>query len=326
VGERISADFAAPDSVALEGALSVVLEATGPVRVTARESSPWNSTFPAEAVTCETSGRVLRLWCKYADDRKLGGIEARQRLAYEASVYREVLPGSPVPTPHSYGFYRHPREGWACLVLEHLEDSMPMSKTMALEQAGEWLGTFHAWTEPRVLPAWLRIFDAVYYEVPIRRTERLFEPWHDQYPPLADLLKRSAQVIDALESSPRVLVHGEFFPLNVPVRSGVVLPVDWESAGVGAGEIDLAALTEGWEESPLMEAAKRAYVQARWGGVAPRRFDRRFHAAQTYWCIRQLGWLGEQTPTPGGGKPAFQRNVQRNIETLLSLLADWPSR
>jgi phosphotransferase family enzyme len=314
-----------PDSAALERALCACFSDLEPdtLRVLDRQASGWNSWFPAELVTCQI-GRagILKLWCKYADSRPRRGIEGDRSLEYEATLYREVLSGSPAPTAHCHGFYRHPSEGWACLVLEYLKDCLPFSKTSALAEGGSWLGAFHAWTETRTLPGWVRTLEAEGYEEQVFRRQRLFEPWHDRYPALAHLSQRTAEVVTTLLSSPRVLVHGEFFPLNVLVRSGTFIPVDWETAAIGAGEIDLAAMTEGWSRS-LQEAGEAAYIRARWGGIAPSQFRRRLQAARIYWSIDSLAWLIEHRRRAAESK--LQRKIARHTEELLTHFTEWAS-
>jgi aminoglycoside phosphotransferase (APT) family kinase protein len=284
--------------------------------VTRRESSAWSSTFPAEVVTSVTAdGESSRLWCKYAGVLPLAGIAADRRLEYEARVYREILPRSPVPSPRYRGFYRHATEGWAVLVLEYVENSLQLSKRPeSMPAAASWLGRFHAWAERTAPPSWLRRYDRDYYDERIRRCEELSQPWHDRHPWLATVGEHVLEHIDALLSSPDVVVHGEFYPGNVLVRLGDTLPIDWESAAVGSGEFDLAALTEAWGQ-PVVEGCTRAYVDARWNGMAPPGFDRVLHAARVLWYVR---WLAEGRywkPTP-----SYERRVRLRIEGLHALL------
>jgi hypothetical protein len=57
-----------------------------------------------------------------------------------------------------------------------------------------------------------------------------------------------------------------------------IYPVDWESAAVAAGEIDLAALTEGWPPG-FVEQCELEYQRARWPEGPPTGFERRLAAA-----------------------------------------------
>ena len=84
----------------------------------------------------------------------------------------------------------------------------------------------------------------------------------------------------------------EFYAKTVLVRKQSVFMVDWESAAIAAGEIDLAALTEGkhWPAA-IVRKCERAYVRARWPEGAPASFRRTLDAAKIYLHFR---WLGER--------------------------------
>jgi aminoglycoside phosphotransferase (APT) family kinase protein len=69
-----------------------------------------------------------------------------------------------------------------------------------------------------------------------------------------------------LAALPAMPVHGEFYPSNVLVSAGRIRPLDFETFGLGAGVIDLAALTAGdWpgDEPARIEAAYLAALPAR---------------------------------------------------------------
>jgi len=87
-------------------------------------------------------------------------------------------------------------------------------------------------------------------------------------------------------------MHGEFYAKTILARGQTLFMLDWESAAVAAGEIDLAALTEGthWLAS-IVRQCERDYRQARWPEGAPADFRRRLDAAQIYLHFR---WLGER--------------------------------
>jgi hypothetical protein len=71
---------------------------------------------------------------------------------------------------------------------------------------------------------------------------------------------------------------------------GAIIPVDWESTMIGAGEIDLAALVQGWDID-MVEACKIAYASTRWPAGAPTSFFPALEAAGFYWAFR---WLGDR--------------------------------
>jgi hypothetical protein len=92
--------------------------------------------------------------------------------------------------------------------------------------------------------------------------------------------------------SPQTVIHGEFYAKTLLLRRGQIFILDWESAAIAAGEIDLAALTEGlhWPE-PLVRRCERCYLKARWPHGPPTSFVRAFCAAKIYLHFR---WLGER--------------------------------
>jgi aminoglycoside phosphotransferase (APT) family kinase protein len=100
---------------------------------------------------------------------------------------------------------------------------------------------------------------------------------------------RAVEILRCL-SDDSTVVHGELCPQNVLVARGVVCPVDWESAAWGAGEVDLAALTDGWPED-VVRACASAYQQARWPDGPPPGFERRLAAARLH---NEFRWLGSR--------------------------------
>src|SRR5439155_24503813 len=61
------------------------------------------------------------------------------------------------------------------------------------------------------------------------------------------------------------VIHGEFYSKTVLARRQHLFMLDWESAAIGPGEIDLAALTEGkhWR-GPVPRQCERDYRRALW--------------------------------------------------------------
>ena len=106
---------------------------------------------------------------------------------------------------------------------------------------------------------------------------------------LEALTTKYETVIDTLVEPPLTIIHGEYYPANVRWHRGDVYPVDWETAAIGAGEIDLACLTENWPEE-FAQRCERAYIQARWPDGCDRTvFRRRLSAARLYMTLRWTG-------------------------------------
>ena len=260
-----------------------------------REENEYSRSYASEIVACQfADGSARRLFLKYMTtlDESHRDHGMRGGLAYEARVYSELLCG--VIRPAFYGLHTGP-DGALWLVLECLDDTVPLDLAddeTAIFKAAAWLGKFHAGQERRVetkRPADLRIYDAEFYRGWARRTNEFAGEGHQRAPWLAGLGAEFDLVIDTLLTSPLTLVHGEFYPHNIIFREGEIFTVDWESAALATGEIDLVALTEGWSEN-TEKKCQRAYREARWPGGAPELFEHRIAAARVFMHLR---WMGE---------------------------------
>jgi len=251
-------------------------------------------TFPSETVTCRLrDGTVIRAFCKYSGDETHTVYGHRGDVEYEALVYSTLLRRLPVPTPRFLGVHHDDAEGGTWLVIEFLEDTLRVSKVDdALPLAARWSGAFQAAASDLLareqdLP--LKRYDVEYYVGWARRTID-FAGELDAGPWLRTFCERFEEVADELLRSPPTVVHGEFYPANVLVSKGVVYPVDWESAAIASGEIDLVTLTEGWPGEVVLDCIEQ-YSAARWTGGAPPGFQRAVDCARAYVHLR---WLGDR--------------------------------
>lgn len=284
-----------PSVAALTRALCTVLgdgASNGAVRISTRTPNTWASFSQSEIVECSRpDGTELRLLVKYGPSARR---EHNQCLGtgYEAVVYREVVQRLSLTSAKWYGAYtkRHARETW--LVVEHITDAMHVSKgwiqSKGMNAAADWVGRFHARTRARAsrLARILNRYDARYCRLWARRTLRFEDGPRVSW--LGSLVRRFDEAIEVLTTGQQTVIHGDFYADNVLYSHGTAYPIDWERAGVGAGEIDLACLTNGWHEQ-MIERCVRAYSEARWPGGAPRAFRQRFNAAQLYVLFRLLG-------------------------------------
>jgi hypothetical protein len=259
------------------------------------------STFASEIVTCRVDGgSELLLFCKYgaAHGTSLSGITGHKGgVPYEAAVYRHVLRRSRATTPTFYGAYRDVKSGRTWLILEYLGKSLRVSrcnqKTEKLSPMGlaaSWIGRFHRVSEERLSCAsmhFLTSYDTEYYLGWARRTSLFAGHLRQRFPWLPTLCGRFEDVVALLLSSPPTIIHGEYYPGNVLFRGGTVYPVDWESAAIAAGEIDLAALTDGWP-AEIVRQCELEYQRMRWPAVSPVDFEERLCAAQIYLHFRWL--------------------------------------
>ena len=279
--------------------LGIVGSTGGRVEVLDRSPEPNTSTFPVEVVTCRVGHSApMTLLCKYSRPQRCQlpawhrAHGHRHGVAYEAQVYRHVLEPLRMTTPRLCGAYEGP-EGRSWLALEYLDGCMPIkSVPEALESAAAWIGRFHARNEPRVSePAlqFVNIYTADYYRGWARRTLAYARKHRRDCRTVEEVCEAFEQGIDALLAPPLTIIHGEFYPANVLLRSGDVHPVDWESAAVAGGEVDLASLTEFWPPEAA-DRCERAYVNARWPGQrADSAFLRRLSVARSYMLLRWTG-------------------------------------
>lgn len=310
-----------PEARALTSALGSVLGGGRfDVRILDRAPAIWASTYPSEVVTCEVDGsRELKLYCKYTAGLHYESFGHRGGVSYEVEVYRRVLSGLSTPVPRFYGAYEEPATGEVWLILEYLEQSQRVTKGPQPEsilRAAHWLGRFHAANETRISSptvSFLHTYDADYYLGWASRTLRFARELRPRLTWLATLCARFEEGVKMLLSPPPTIIHGEFYPHNILLSDGQIYPIDWESAAIAAGEIDLATLTEAWKPAHLQQA-EVAYQQARWGGPAPVGFRRRLAAARLYLCFR---WLGDHPEwTLGAGNREYFESMRLFGEEL----------
>src|SRR5215472_861339 len=260
--------------------------------VVSRQANVRRSTFLSEVVTCRLpGGDKLRLFCKYGD----GADEAtsdghRGGVSYEARVYRDLLPPLGVKTVPFYGTHIDPHTGTTWLVLG-FQPGWCIKEKLGL--AARWIGEFQRAARTRfgdLPPAWLMRYEPAHYAQVARITREYAERLGLGLRWLPAVCEGFECVASDLLGLRRTAIHGELYPHNVMLHRDTVIPIDWESAAFGAGEIDLASLTEGWPADELDECL-REYAAARWPEGLPEDFDTAFDAARLYLDFR---WLSEE--------------------------------
>lgn len=285
-----------PDDQALAAGLKSALAGTGCASVTVvnRVVNPNASTFPSEVVTCRLgNGDQLRLLCKYGGhDHPAYG--HRGGVGYEAEVYRRVLAAAALSSPQFYGAAPAGPDGEVWLAISYLDHPLRLNDTRDLsswEQAAAWSGRFHAEHERRARDSSLSFlieYNADYYAGWPRRTAEYAAALHPDFPWLANLCRRAETALLGLLEPPRTVIHGEYYPKNILLNDGTVYPVDWESAALGRGEIDLATLTDRCDPKVVLHC-EIAYRLARWPEGAPPDFNHVLELARLYVHLRWLG-------------------------------------
>lgn len=290
-----SRSWSLPDAATLTGALEAALARR--TRLIERRSHEFASSFPGEIVRCRLDeGADVCLLCKYEAGGRAPSFGHRRGPRYEAAVYRSILARTPLTAPKFWGAWENASaETW--LFVEYLRGARRASYAKDPEQtlpaAARWAGRFHAIAaEPssRLDRRGLKVYDAAYFRRWARRARRLAGQAQRAFPWFVTACKRAERLLETLPDGDVTIIHGEFTPSNVLTRDGTILPVDWETAAVAIGDIDLAGLTENWPPE-IVRACEREYAGARWPGGAPPGFSRNLDLARLYWTLR---WLGDR--------------------------------
>lgn len=271
-----------------------VLAAADRVSVSS-EPCPTQGQWSTSFVSVDVDGQDrLHLVVKQNVSRRQFDDPWRWGLEYEIAVYRQVLATVDTGLVEIFAHWVDDESGLATLVLEQFVDAyrLPLSWTpeQTLVEVAEWLGRFHRSLEEPTLTARqrepLNVHDAEFLRMWFVQATPLLEAASSEHPALIDLVHDPEPIIASLTESAQCVIHGDFSPNNVIVnQAGRFAVIDWESAALGCGAVDLASLTLGWPET-VGQACSLAYAEARWGGSAPADFEKAFHAGRIYHGVR----------------------------------------
>ena len=295
-----------PDTEALRTGLELALQAENPSRgsvaLLTREPTAYSTTFPCEIVTCRIGrGRPRQLFCKYTADIDYTGHGHRGGVSYEIKTYRNILTATNNFRPRFYGAYTQPETGQYWLFLEYLKGSIRVGKLNdldAMAKTARWIARFHT-ASLRLLNddrlGFLKRYDKEYFLGWIYRAADFAGPKYHRSSWLQHLCDHAGDLLSPLMAFAPVIIHGEYYQHNILFHQGQVCPVDWESAAIAEGLIDLASLTDGWE-SKVAGLCAETYAQTRWPVAIPAEFPKVFQAAKLYMAIR---WLGDDPDFTG---------------------------
>lgn len=282
-----------PDFTTLNRRLRIALGDDDALLVDRRPNA-YVASFPAEIVTCRLGDRrVVRLFCKYESGASDGSDGHRGGVVYEAEVYRQLLARAGMSTPQFYGGWSDATGNGGLLVIEYLEDALRLNKTRdsssLLVRAAVWIARFQRLMTQRRLeaPAHVRRYGRDYYLGWSQHAADHVARAGLHYHWLAPLREGFEGCLHLLTDGGHVPIHGEFYPRNVLVHGGRIRPVDWESAALAVGEIDLASLVERWSPD-VTDACRAAYARTRWPGRPPSDFERRLDLARIYLHFRWI--------------------------------------
>jgi aminoglycoside phosphotransferase (APT) family kinase protein len=233
----------------------------------------------------------------------------------EIEVYETLLDPRELGTPRFLGAHVEAGRDSYWLFLEAV-DGVPLWQAQdpaAWNAAASWLAALHR-RAPAQVPSGLLHYDEAYFDRWMARA-LTFAPDAG----LPELERCHRWAIGELLRTPATLVHGDFYPANVLIRSGAepaICPVDFELAGIGPGVLDLAALVTGLPEDrarSLVDEYARAAAHS-----SPRdRLDELLLCARLHLAVRWLGWL------PGWQAPEHQAyDWAREAHTAATALGD----
>jgi len=289
-----------PDDAAVVAAVAPLVTAVNPAGVTlvTRRPNPCFSSSYTEIVTLACAdGPRRELFLKYDRDPDPEP-RCRYGIAYCGQVHERLVRRMSLPHVPCLGLVAAGSPPVALLVFEHLAGALRVNETdddAGVIAAAEWCGRLHAWGMARAddpALSFLVRHDRATYRGWATRARSLAAAIGPVPPWLARLYTEFESLAAALVTAEQTTIHGDFGPQNVLWRDGAAYPVDWESAAVGPGAIDLATLLFGWPGDTVHRATD-AYWRAR-GVAPPRDFGVVFSAATLSACLR---WL----PDPARG-------------------------
>lgn len=284
--------------------LTAVLCQPRPIQVMQRTPQLTGS-FPKEVVHCRLNdGQEVKLFCKYSAPR-FEAFGHRRGIAYEAAIYERVLAVSGLSAPTRVGWFQDADTGETWLIVSYLEGGCRSTDRWSeLDIVARWLGDFHrlyegAERDERL--SFLIRYDGDYYTGWSARTAEFAQRLPEQRPWLSALCAEFDSRVSQLIASPQTVVHGEYTVHNVMMQGPHVYPVDWESAAIGFGEIDLACLLDNCTDD-VTGKCTRAYAQARWPDGLPADLSARLLSAEIYLHLRWLGEEPAQVATADGAR------------------------
>jgi hypothetical protein len=268
----------------------------------------WRTSYPC--ARCPDSIQVVKREDKSTVYRLLGAGPAGSALIVkrclpeagrlERTVYEEILPQVLVTSLQYYGSFDEAGEYcWLFLEdagAERYSPEDPVHRALA----GRWLGVLHTGAAHLAPTACLPDRGPGYYLGRLRAarlalTLGLGNPFLGADEPgdiraviaQCDLLEsRWSRLEEACAEVPATLVHGDFRPKNVHLRTGptgpVVLPMDWEHAGQGVPAADLTRVDL---------VAYRSAVRERWPQVGSATLQRLADVGRILVRLAAIDWI-----------------------------------
>jgi thiamine kinase-like enzyme len=267
------------------------------VKVLSRQAAT-STTFPTEIIECEVDGQKKLVFCKYQNGLDANNHGHRGAVPYESMVYQEIISQTPLSHVPFHGTCSLPGKNEMWMVLDYLENAATASHVKnGMEKAASWIAKFHRHHQFNSNPKLTR-YNQAYYYVWLIKMQHAFETLYLKFPWLPTIIEYYKNNISCLFDSPAsTVIHGEYYTLNILIQDGVVYPVDWESAAIAAGEIDLASLIDGWDKENTIKFIG-LYTSTRWpdGNFSYDDFIKRLSVAQMYFHFRWLAAIPLKQP------------------------------
>lgn len=279
------------------------------LEIVSRRRNEYTSSSRSEIVTVrQPSGACRELLVKYARTAPDPEPRCRQGIEYCDRVYRQLVARLPISHLTAWGLIRVGDPPVAGLVIDHLSPCLRVSEApdeSGIIAAAEWCGLFHRFggtiREDESLQ-FLGRYDRAHYRAWATRAMAIAGAVGSTPDWLARLCAAFEERCELLADAPATTIHGEFGPQNVLWQEGVIYPIDWESAAIGPGEIDLAALLFDWP-ADIVDRCIVAYWRAR-GEARPDSFAAVWDAATLFTALRWLpdfdGPRGNAAGAPSG--------------------------
>jgi len=283
-----------------------------------------------EKLRVETqSGERLQFFLKYCPTRPSGDV-------VEASPEREVrahtdfLADAPLGTPRLYGVCRTSEERHVAMLFEFVGGK----RLKSFEDKGTWLGT----------AAWLGDMHQYFGPREGQNEERAPLPRYDEQfywswahnaalaaarvsvkagRQMDQVLSRYDRVAEPLGAASPTLVHGEFYCTNILVSHTQerqrICPIDWETAALGCGALDLAYLARramGIGLAAFIDAYVEGWQRAGGSPISVDLLRDQVRRARIHELLCAL-WLG--TNHRGARRESTERKVERALALLDSL-------
>jgi hypothetical protein len=281
-----------------------------------RRLCDYHSSFALEEVTAHfEDGTVLPLIFKNLSPDCLleQARDIRPKTSYdperEALVYRDLLARLKLGTATCYAAVADAEKRQYWLLLEKVAGS-------DLARTGDfaiWTATARWLAEAHVQLTAAARRQSIDQQL-MRYDSRCFHQWIDQAEPIlqqpqhADgravapweikwLVQRGRAAVRLVAAVPLMVIHGEFYPSNILIGEQNAAPricsIDWETAGMGPGLLDLAALVAGNWTEPQKEELASAYFDANpQGGASSAGISDQITALRCCRLLLAMKWIG----------------------------------